>query len=205
MKFKMTLLTIVRIFTLSIFFNTILPTGDIYSDIFLMVQTWSFQNTDSLEMNGCRSCFGKSEEDLYPNSNLSNMCLTKNFRVYCGGFVSTTNKLLEIEKRKKFENQKWVASMLSDVGNLTEGECDWSHLCCFEIRNNNSKIETKDKEKMKSLQIHPRVLVDCDDYWSRDVSNNGFYDTCLLAGKTKGSYCSNDIVYENRKEIKNFL
>ena len=73
----MGLFTVVRIFTLTIFFNTILPTGDVYSDILLMFQTWTFQNTDSLEMIGCRSCFGKSEKDLYPTMNECKMCLKK--------------------------------------------------------------------------------------------------------------------------------
>ena len=50
----------------------------------LMFQTWTFQNTDSLEMIGCRSCFGKSEKDLYPTMNECKMCLTKNDYFNCG-------------------------------------------------------------------------------------------------------------------------
>ena len=88
----MAVFTIVRIFTLTIFFNTILPTGDVYSDILLMFQTLTFQNTDSLEMIGCRECFGKSEEDLYPTLNDCETCLTKNVVFRCGGYFTSMNK-----------------------------------------------------------------------------------------------------------------
>ena len=197
----MGLFTVLRIFALTIFFNTIIPTGDVYSDILLMVQTWTFQNTDSIEMIGCRSCFEKSEEDLYPTMNECEMCLTKNKNSKCGQYLSSLNKFREIKNRKKCEYQKWGV----DYGYLREGECDSSHRCCFETRNNNSKIENKDEDKMKSLQIHPRFLVDCFDYWSRHVYNNGFYDTCLLAGNAKGIDCTYDIILPHKKEIKDFL
>ena len=104
----MGLFTVVRIFTLTIFFNTILPTGDVYSDLLLMFQTWNFQNTESIEMTGCRACFGKSEEDLYPTLNDCETCLTKNDYFECGGFLSTMNKIREVKNRKKCENQKWA-------------------------------------------------------------------------------------------------
>ena len=195
--------TVVRIFVLTVFFNTILPTGDVFSDIVLIFQTWTFQNTDSLEMIGCRSCFRKSEEDLYPNKNECEICLTKNIDFTCGRYFTSMNKYREIKNRKKCENHKWG---VIGGGNLTEGECHSNHLCCFETRNNNWKIQNKDEYKTKSLQIHPKFLVDCgNDYMTYYVSYNVFYDTCLLAGKAKGFYCSYPIVFQNRNEIKNFL
>ena len=199
----MGLFTVVRIFVLSIFFNTILPTGDVYSDILLIFQTWNFQNTESIEMVGCRSCFGKSEEDLYPTMNECEMCLTKNYNFYCGHGFTSMNKIREIKNRKSCENEKWGVSW---GGNLTKGECDDNRSCCFETRNNRSQIKNKDEDKMKLFQIHPRFLVDCDvRYLNRYVSDNGFYDACLLAGKAKGEHCLWDIVLENTKEIKNVL
>ena len=53
---------------------------------------------------------------------------------------------------------------MSKSGDLTDGECDYSHYCCFETHNNNSKIENKVEDKMKSLQIHPKFLVDCNNF-----------------------------------------
>ena len=199
----MGLFTVVRIFTLTIIFNTILPTGDVYSDILLMFQTLNFQNTDSIEMSGCRSCFGKSEEDLYPTLNDCETCLTINYDFECGGYLTSMNKFHETESRKSCKNQKWG---VNGYGNLIEGECRNNHFCCFETHNNNLKIENNDEDKMKSLRIHPRFLVKCDNYYvNKYVSDNGFYDTCLLAGKAKGEYCQEDIAYKNIEEIKNFL
>ena len=60
----MGLFTIFRIFTLAILFNLCLPTGDIYSDIGLMVQTIKFKNSDTYEMLGCRACYGKEEAEM---------------------------------------------------------------------------------------------------------------------------------------------
>ena len=111
----MAVFTIVRIFTLTIFFNTVLPTGDVYSDILLMFQTWNFQNTDSLEMLGCRSCFGKSEEDLYPTLNECETCMTRNIDFWCGRSLSSMNKYRETKNRKICENQKWKVSTSSDL------------------------------------------------------------------------------------------
>ena len=42
----------------------ILPSGDVYSDIALMMQTWAFDNIESKELLGCRACYGKDEQDL---------------------------------------------------------------------------------------------------------------------------------------------
>ena len=137
--------TIVRTFVLTIFFNTILPTGDVYSDIFLMIQTWTFQNTDSLEMVGCRSCFGKSEEDFYTTVTECDTCLTKNTYFQCGGHLSSMKNFYEIQNEKQCENQKWVVSDNA----VKEGECDSDHYCCFETRNNNSKIKYRDEPKIK--------------------------------------------------------
>ena len=91
----MALFTIARIFVLTIFFNMILPTGDVYSDILLMFQTWTFQNTDSLEMVGCRACFGKTEEDLYPTERGCKTCVTQNANFACGHNIPSLKKFLE--------------------------------------------------------------------------------------------------------------
>ena len=55
----MALLSVIRIFVMTIFFNMFLPSGDVHSDIYLMYETRTFQNTESLEMFGCKACYGK--------------------------------------------------------------------------------------------------------------------------------------------------
>ena len=116
----MAVFRVVRIFVLTIFFNAILPTGDVYSDIILMFQTWTFQSTDSLEMIGCRACFGKIEDSLYPTENECETCVINNFHFRIGGFFSTLNKLLEIENKNNCEDKIWGGTN----GTLREGECD---------------------------------------------------------------------------------
>ena len=92
----MAIFTVIRIFLLTIFFNILLPSGDVYSDLALMLQTWKFENIDSLEMSGCRACFSKEEKDLIPTEKECTTCITKNKMCRCGHFISSLNKLLEI-------------------------------------------------------------------------------------------------------------
>ena len=127
----MALLNVIRIFVFSILFNIFLPSGDVYSDIFLMYQTWTFQNTDSLEMSGCRACFGKSVKDLFPRDDDCEKCVTENFNFYCGKYFSFLNKYSSIESESinKCENKKW---RVYNNGSLGEGECK-RHVCCFKF------------------------------------------------------------------------
>ena len=194
---------VVRIFILTIFFNAMLPTGDVYSDIILMFQTWTFQSTESLEMIGCRACFGKKEDSLYPTEKECETCVIKNFRFMSGGYFSTLNRLIEIENKNNCENGNWGGTN----DNLRDGECESNNFYyfCFETKNNNSEIKNNDEDKIKSVQLHSRFLIDCDDYYVRNVSSNVFYDTCLLAGKARGDYCSFSVVRLNDKEISKWL
>ena len=204
-------LAVVHLFVISIVFNMMLPTSDVYSDIILMFQTWNFQNTDSLEMSGCRACYGKTEQDLYRNDKDCGTCITENVNFYCGRYFSSINKLSEFENKDNCVNEKWV---VHNNGSLEKGECDLNrlgHLCCFETTNNSYKSKNQDDAKLKFLQLNPKFLVQCDTQGSMDVSKNFPYDihTCSLTGKTDviktGFYCSVDIVYQNRKQIKTFL
>ena len=199
----MAVFRVVRIFVLTIFFNAILPTGDVYSDIILMFQTWTFQSTDSIEMIGCRTCFGRIESSLYPTEYECETCVINNFRFRGGGFFSPLNKLLEMENKNYCETGRWGGTN----DNLRNGECESDNLYyfCFETRNNNSEIQNNDEEKIKSVQLHSRFLVDCDDYYVGKVSSNVFYDTCLLVGKAEGEYCSFFVVRLNDKEISKWL
>ena len=129
----MALLTVIRIFVLSILFNMMLPSGDVYSDVYLMYQTWTFQNTDSLEMSGCRACFGKSVKDLFPKKHDCEKCVTTNNHFWCGRSYSFLNHYSSIESESinKCENKKWRVYY---NGSFEPGECDDnSHYCCFEI------------------------------------------------------------------------
>ena len=146
----MALITVIRIFTLSIIFNVIVPSGDVYSDIMLMYQTWTFRNSESLEMSGCRACFGKTDEDLVSRSrNQCNTCITKG--QCCGKYFKVINKLLELENRNGCDDSKWNVLWNPHIGStLKEGKClrkmtkegDWS-VCCFETKNQTSEMNKR--------------------------------------------------------------
>ena len=57
----MGLVSVALIFSISILFNVILPTGDVYSDVALMVNTITFNVASTLEISGCRVCHGRDE------------------------------------------------------------------------------------------------------------------------------------------------
>ena len=145
----MALMKIIRIFSFTILFNMILPSGDVYSDVVLMIQTWTFQNTESLELSGCRFCYGKEEHELLPSQKDCRTCITRNKYFSCGRLVSSLNKLFDIESNEQCENKKWGVDI--DNGSLVEGKCDiYYHNCCFETNNNHSKIKRNGKDKIYS-------------------------------------------------------
>ena len=141
----MALLTLIRVFALTTIFNLILPSGDVYSDVILMVQTWTFQNTESMELIGCRACYGKNEEDLLPSKKECMSCVTRDIFYSCGNFLASMHKLLDIENSNNCEHEKWGVHR---NGSLEEGECENYHFCCFEARNNLSKLNDKDENKI---------------------------------------------------------
>ena len=106
----MAVMTIIRIFSLTIFFNIILPSGDVYSDIALMIQTWTFKNIESMELVGCRACYGKDEQDLLPSQKDYTTCNTSNYYFQCGFYTLSLNKLIDIKNDNQCENKKWVVN-----------------------------------------------------------------------------------------------
>ena len=140
----MALMTILRIFSLTIFFNMILPSGDVYSDIALMIQTWTFQNIESKELMGCRACYGKDEQDIVPSQKDCTTCITENLFFLCGGYASLLKKMSDIENNKQCESKKWGVN----TGSSSIGECAYNNLCCLETNNNNSKTKSKNENKI---------------------------------------------------------
>ena len=100
----MAMMTVIRIFVFTIFFNMILPSGDVYSNVALMIQTWTFRNIESLELTGCRACYGKKEQNLLPSQIDCLTCITKNQYFRCGRYISSLEKLADIENHNQCEN-----------------------------------------------------------------------------------------------------
>ena len=176
----MALITVIRIFTLSIIFNVIVPSGDVYSDIMLMYQTWTFRNTESLEMSGCRACFGKTDEDLeFQSKNHCNTCISKKTRYAeggCGRSFKAINKLLELENRNECDDSKWRLNYRD--GTLDEGKCGSGYHCCFEAKNQTSEMNQYCgmdvcKLHLESYRDKKRYFDNNIDIWKTKIS---YYD-----------------------------
>ena len=173
----MSLFVVVRIFTLTIFFNLFLPSGDVYSDVILMYQTWTFQNTESIEMSGCKACYGKDEPDLFPAQKTCTTCITKNLAILCGKYTSVLNKLFNMEHDKQCENKKWS---IYKNGTLVEGDCYRHHYCCFETKNNSTKMKSKDENKLYS-DSESNHAISYGDYYNDDKTGLGCgIDACNI-------------------------
>ena len=135
----MALFNVIRIFVLSVLFNMILPTGDIYSDIMLIYESLTFSNIDSLELSGCRACYHKTDRDLLPSRKKCTLCITENDDSWhrgCGQFKTFINKFLEMENENQCDHSKWAVHY---DGSLTKGKC-YNHACCFETKNTTSTL-----------------------------------------------------------------
>ena len=93
-----------RSLLLSAVFGVILPSFDVYSDVYLMHNTLNFVG-DDLQSIGCKACFGKSEEEVYSKKvGVCTMCTTQGDNYYneggiiCGGYISAMKKMLEIKE-----------------------------------------------------------------------------------------------------------
>ena len=129
-------LSILVVFVSSILFNVILPTGDVYSDVGLMVKTLQFDLGDTLELAGCRSCYGKDEDELILEENEGcPFCVEHPKGHDCGGSPSILNKLFELQTSQSCGNQNWRV-IRYEKDNYTEvkvekGECMEEGYCCM--------------------------------------------------------------------------
>ena len=57
--------SVIATFVMCFLFNIILPTGDVGSDIKLMYSSLTFNLGESLQLEGCKSCYHKSEKEVY--------------------------------------------------------------------------------------------------------------------------------------------
>ena len=147
-----------------------------------MYQTWTFRNTDSLEMSGCRACFGKTNEDLVSRSrNHCNTCVTLNGHNYgCSISFEAINKLLELENRNECDDSKWRVN----DGNLEEGACNLKYKsCCFETRNKSSEINANCNVDVCKLHIEPfeKYFDNNIDIWK---TKNTYWWTTKIGGKS---------------------
>ena len=90
-----------KTFLTCILFNVLLPSGDIGSDLDLMYRALTFDLGTSLELEGCKSCYHKTKNEVYyPEIGFTtNHCKTCVYdpRLVCGRFVPALLKVREYE------------------------------------------------------------------------------------------------------------
>ena len=204
----MALFTVIRTFVVAIIFNMILPSGDVYSDIAMMYQTWTFETTDSLELVGCKACYGKKVEDLVPSKKDCTFCITKNNNFHCGGRLPSMKQLLGVENSNECEDMKWVFSP-KGMEDSESGKCDEKRTCCFETKHQFSITNNSVEDKAISKHLDYKLLVDCNTSLLKDLAKPGLYDVCLLVGSGNYFSCTSDGSWDkfnqNKNNIKNLL
>ena len=117
--------SIISTFVMCILFNILLPTGDIGSDLNLMHQTLSFNLGDSIELEGCKSCYFKLENDIYnTKKDISrNECKTCFDALKCGSRFPFFKNLKELnEKQESCLNDE--SFKITNKGTIHKEECD---------------------------------------------------------------------------------
>ena len=132
-----TLFEIVLAFCIGIGFGVILPTADVSSDLYLMINTLQFVG-DGIGMTGCRACFSKSRGYIHEQSPIYNkectVCTSdKDAKgetgFYCAGFPDAFNKIISLQDSSKCETQSWHFGPSSSLI-FKKGSCEDGDYCC---------------------------------------------------------------------------
>ena len=127
-----------------ILFNIILPSGDVGSDLNLMYQTLTFDLGDSKELEGCKSCYHKTEQDVYYSEKelTSNECKTCLYDPYlnCGGYPPFLKKVKDLKREKHICSSNETFT-IDNYGEIKSGKC-YEGFCCV--------AQTKEPKKRES-------------------------------------------------------
>ena len=178
-------------FVISILFNVILPTGDVYSDVGLMVNTLQFDLGNTRELAGCRVCYGKEDNDLSlePNHTCPH-CLENIKSNSCGESPGALNKLLELQNSQICHGEKWKSirpslQVQNDGHSVVEqGVCRKNtsepgnqDFCCFEKNNQTEDSKTYPDVDMRAI-FDPHTFLYCADYYWDVLVGNASLDFC---------------------------
>ena len=125
--------SVIATFVMCFLFNIILPTGDVGSDIKLMYSSLTFNLGESLQLEGCKSCYHKSEKEVYyPEEDFSdNECKTCLFDPHlgCGVYLQSLKKIREYGLEKQFCLEE--VAYFTDQDKIEFGECDEENDKCW--------------------------------------------------------------------------
>ena len=197
--------SILVLFVSSILFNVILPTGDVYSDVGLMVKTLRFDLGDAIELSGCRSCYGKDEDDLILEENEAcPVCVEHRKGYFCGDSPFTLSKMLDLQSSQSCANQNWRVNYYKKDGvtevKVEKGECMEGDFCCM---NKKPKMEHRKTSPDVDMRAYISVYdIDCDthsDYTCDVLVGNASLDFC---NKFFDSLNAREQLYNMTRNIK---
>ena len=129
----MGVLSVIHIFVMCLVFNVFLPSTDIGSDIYLMKNTLTFQLGNSLELGGCKSCYRKTESEVYLSKNMveNEDCdwFLQDSYFACGKYPLILNEINEHQnKQTSFETNTFRINHENEFDN---NDCNETDNCCF--------------------------------------------------------------------------
>ena len=206
----MGLTSVIVIFVTCILFNIILPTMDVGTDLDLTVQTLTFNLGDSLELQGCKSCYYKNENDVYyPEKKLETddckVCLFDQFS-RCGRNAEV------LKEMRKFQNenescQNTVTFTAKNKMNRNQKSGGQSTILefreCDLVKDDCCVTRTKEMKKENPILKLDRKKLIWPCYW--DYGEEGGlsslhkfmkypheFDHCQVSGKASRLYCSHE-------------
>ena len=178
--------SIITTFVSCILFNVFLPTADVGSDLNLLYLTLTFNLGDSFELLGCRTCFQKTEKQVYySETNLSkNKCKTCLYDrgSYCGLDLPVIKKMIELERDEETcmdnETLRFTHQRRFEIGECNEEK----DKCCIS--------KTKQMDGGKSIQqLDPtKLVISCKSFTSLELIP---FHRCLVVGTGSSGNCVN--------------
>ena len=197
----MGLTSVVSIFATCILFNIILPTSDVGTDLDLMYQTVSFNMGDSLELDGCKFCYRKTEKDVYhpTKDRAKNHCKTCIYdpNAKCGRFSRIIRKVKQYQDEEK--NCLDSNSFTYKTYDMGRSKSTFVNEKCEEIYEDCCAMKTKTKRVNPIQKLDPKKL-----FWpclpirylhTQYVNFNltirsDDFDYCSVSGQESYTYCS---------------
>ena len=200
--------SVIVIFVTCILFDIILPTMDVGTDLDLMAKTVTFNLGDSLELEGCKSCYRKNEKEVYYlekrlETNDCKLCLfdqfsrcginarvLKEMRKYQDENESCSNNVtFSVKENNHRMNKKTKTSGQSTI--LEFRKCDLvKDDCCV--------THTKEAKKENPIQKLDRKKLFWPCYWglkgpstdwNKNLPDPNEFDHCTVSGKASQWYC----------------
>ena len=171
--------TVVVSMLMCFIFNMILPSKDVYSDVYLFINVITFNLGDSIELSGCKVCHGVSEDELYAETTSCDVCMTSKSNT-CGGYPSILKKMIDIQNKEECGDDTYRVTSQNGFKNesseFKNGACQKGDSCCLQ------SFKTKVND-INGQKLDPRLYFEC-------FSLPSDFNYCYVTGKTSVYYCA---------------